>query len=189
MSFLRKRFHPRLWILYAFALALFVWADPTPGSLAMGGGLVLLGEALRLWATGHLNKNEALTVTGPYAFLRHPLYVGTLVVVAGFTMMASSAWSLALFAVFLLFFFGYYMPYKGRIEGARLERLYGDDFRRYSSAVPTLVPRLYPYRPLGAESSTMVPWRGERFVDNHEFGTAAAVVVALGAMVARWALV
>jgi protein-S-isoprenylcysteine O-methyltransferase Ste14 len=186
---LRKRLHPRLWVLYIFAAVLFVGADPTPRSLVAGAGLVLLGEALRLWATGHLNKNEALTVTGPYAFLRHPLYVGTLFIVAGFAVMASSSWSLALFGVFILFFFGYYMPYKSRIEGARLERLYGDDFRRYASAVPTLLPRLYPYRPLGAEQRATDSWQGQRFADNHEFGTAAAVVVAVGAMVARWALV
>ncbi len=176
-------------MLYAFAVALFVWADPTPSSLAAGAGLVLAGESLRLWATGHLNKNEALTVTGPYAFLRHPLYLGTLLIVTGFAVMASSAWSLVLFAAFFLFFFGYYMPYKGRIEGARLERLYGDHFRRYAAAVPTLLPRLYPYRPLEAEQPATDSWRGERFADNHEFGTAAAVVVALGVMVARWVLV
>lgn len=189
MGSLRKRLHPRLWILYAFAAALFVWADPSPVSLLAGGALAVVGEGLRLWATGHLNKNAALTVTGPYAFLRHPLYLGTLLIVAGFTLIGSSTGALLICGAFVLFFFGYYMPYKGRIEGARLERLYGDEFRRYSAAVPSLLPRLYPYRPLGVPTSTDLVWRRERFADNNEIGTAAAVAIGLGAMVARWALV
>jgi protein-S-isoprenylcysteine O-methyltransferase Ste14 len=186
---LRKRLHPRLWVLYLFAIALFVLARPTPASLAAGGALVVLGEALRLWATGHLHKNEALTVTGPYAFLRHPLYLGTLLVVTGFGLMGRSLGCLAFVAAFLVFFFVYYMPYKGRIEGARLERLYGDAFRRYAVAVPTLVPRLQPYRPLAAERPQITSWHGERFADNHELGTAAVLVVGLIGMFARWALV
>jgi protein-S-isoprenylcysteine O-methyltransferase Ste14 len=168
---------------------LLIWAEPSPASLVAGGALAVLGEGLRLWATGHLNKNAALTVTGPYAFLRHPLYLGSLLIVAGFTLIGSSRGALLVCVLFVLFFFGYYMPYKGRIEGARLERLYGDEFRRYASAVPSLLPRLYPYRPLGETPATEMAWRRERFADNNEIGTAAAVAIGLGAMVARWALV
>jgi protein-S-isoprenylcysteine O-methyltransferase Ste14 len=189
VSILKKRLHPRLWVLYAFAIALFVWARPTPTSLVAGGLVAALGEGLRLWATGHLHKNDALTVTGPYAFLRHPLYLGSLLIVIGFGFMARSTVGLLGVAGFLVFYFAYYMPYKGRIEGARLERLYGDAFRRYSVAVPSLVPRLYPYRPLAAEQAPAASWNRERFADNHEIGTAAALAVGLIGMVGRWAFV
>ncbi len=169
--------------------AFLFWASPTPATLVGGGALVLLGESIRLWATGHLHKNDSLTVTGPYAFLRHPLYVGSLLIVTGFAWMASSPVCLALYAGFLLFFAGYYMPYKNRIEGARLESLYGDAFRRYAIAVPTLVPRLYAYSPLLADQAPESEWRSERFADNNEIGTAAAVVVGAAGMVVRWAFV
>ncbi len=189
MASLGKRLHPRLWPLYGLAIALLVVARPSPLSLVVGGGLALLGEVLRLWATGYLHKNDALTMTGPYAFLRNPLYLGTFLIASGFCMAARSETGLLLLGLFLLFFFTYYMPYKNRIEGARLERLYGDAFRRYALAVPSLVPRLHAYRPLGSEQPAEIRWRAERFADNHEVGTAGVLVLALCAMVARWALV
>ena len=160
---------------------------PTPRSLAIGLSLALLGEALRLWATGHLLKNDDLTVTGPYAYLRHPLYLGTLSVATGFVVMASTPWAFVLWGVLLLGYFGYYMPYKNRIEGARLEELYGDRYRRFSIAVPRLVPRLHAYRPLEARPAAEARWNWARFHGNHELGTAAVVGVGAAAMVVRWA--
>jgi protein-S-isoprenylcysteine O-methyltransferase Ste14 len=188
MSFVRKRLTPRLLLLYAMAAALIWTARPTPLALALGLLPIALGEGLRLWATGHLHKNDALTVSGPYAYLRHPLYLGTLLIGSGFAIMAGSAIAAALWAVFVLGYFAYYMPYKNRIETARLEAAYGDAFRRYAVAVPTLLPRLHPYRPLGGERAATQDWRPERFADNHEAGTAVVVGVGAAALVARWAI-
>jgi protein-S-isoprenylcysteine O-methyltransferase Ste14 len=188
MSFIRKRLRPRLLLVYALALALIWLAAPTPLSLVAGLLLVGAGEGLRLWATGHLLKTDALTVTGPYAFLRHPLYLGTLLIASGFAVMAHSRLALLVWAIFLAGYFAYYMPYKNRIEGARLEALYGDAYRRYAVAVPRLVPRLMPYRPLAAERPDSTRWRSDRFTDNHEVGTAAVVALSVLAMVCRWAL-
>ena len=67
------------------------------------------------------------------------------------------------FAGFLVGYFAYYMPYKERIECARLESLYGDAFRRYALAVPALAPRIHAYRPLGAEATASPPWTAARF--------------------------
>ena len=94
----------------------------------------------------------------------------------------------ALAAFFGLVYFGYYMPYKDRIESARLESLYGDAYRRYSAAVPRLIPRLHRYEPLSAERSAETVWRSQRFADNHETGTAAVVAFGVLCMVARWGL-
>jgi protein-S-isoprenylcysteine O-methyltransferase Ste14 len=188
VGFLQKRLKPRLWALYLGALALFVWAEPTPGLLVAGAAVVAAGEGIRLWATGHLHKNDALTVTGPYGFVRNPLYLGSLLIVTGFAVMSGTALAFGVYAAFLLFFFIYYMPYKSRIEGARLERLYGDAFRRYSAAVPSLLPRIHRYRCLADDRPAEVEWRHERFVDNDELRTAAVVGVGVLAMVARWGL-
>ena len=84
-------------------------------------------------------------------------------------------------------YYVYYMPYKNRIEGARLEALYGDAFRRYATAVPSLLPRLYPYAPLGADTGSL-PDARERFLDNNEVGTAAVVAIGVLALVLRWLL-
>ncbi len=188
MPSLRKFLKPRLFAVYALGFGLLWLAEPTPYALVVGLLPIVAGEGMRLWATGYLHKNDALTVSGPYALLRHPLYLGTLVVVSGFGLMAATLPCLALYVAFLLFFVTYYMPYKERIEGARLEGLYGDAFRRYAVSVPSLVPRLHPYRPLGDEKPAEISWRAERFADNHEVGTALAIGMGMLAMVARWAL-
>ena len=189
MGFIEKRLRPRLLAVYAVALLLVWFAEPTPRSLALGGSLALAGESLRLWATGHLNKNAELTVTGPYAYLRHPLYLGTLSIGTGFAVMASTLWAFGVWFVCLLGYFGYYMPYKNRIEGARLEEIYGDRYRRFSLAVPRLIPRLHAYRPLEANPGTDDGWNRKRFYSNHELGTTLVVVVGAAAMVCRWAFV
>jgi len=75
----------RLRVPLGFSVALLtVWlADPTVGSLAVGGSLALAGEALRFWAAGHLNKSREVTVSGPYRWMAHPLYAGTVMIGVG----------------------------------------------------------------------------------------------------------
>ena len=84
-------------------VAAFLWlATPTWGSLVYGLFVSLIGLALRAWAAGHLQKNRTLAQGGPYAYLRNPLYVGTLTVAAGFAL-ASRRWELGvLFAIVFL---------------------------------------------------------------------------------------
>lgn len=189
MRSLRRRLKPRLLAVYALAVGLLWLAEPTPTALALGGVPIALGEGLRLWATGYLHKNDALTVAGPYAFVRHPLYLGTLLIATGFALMAWRLWASALYGIFLVAFAVYYLPYKNRIESARLEAAYGDSFRRYAAAVPALVPRPTPYRPLAGERAATPHFSPERFRDNHEVATALAVSCGVVGMVARWALV
>src|SRR5436309_2449571 len=58
--------------------AIVVWlAKPTPRSLIVGGLLALVGEAIRVWAAGHLRKSREVTMSGPYRLVRHPLYFGS----------------------------------------------------------------------------------------------------------------
>ncbi|MDQ3071455.1 MAG: isoprenylcysteine carboxylmethyltransferase family protein [Acidobacteriota bacterium] len=67
------------------ALAL---ADPTPQSLIAGSAIAAIGEALRVWAAGHLEKSREVTTSGPYRFTRHPLYLGSGLMAAGFVVAA-----------------------------------------------------------------------------------------------------
>lgn len=184
---LRKRLRPRLLVVYALGGVLIAYASPTPLAIALGLVPVLAGESLRIWATGHLHKNDALTFTGPYAYLRNPMYLGTLLIAAGLAVIASSPAAYLVLGAFLIGYFGYYIPYKERIEGARLEALYGDRYRRYAAAVPSLLPRLHPYVPLAPDAAP-APEFGLRFADNHELGSALAVISLVGLLVVRWAL-
>jgi protein-S-isoprenylcysteine O-methyltransferase Ste14 len=87
---IRRVARVRVALGYVFgAIALWL-ASPTPRSLAMGAGVAAAGEALRIWAAGHLEKGREVTSTGPYALTRHPLYAGSVVMGAGLAIAASS---------------------------------------------------------------------------------------------------
>jgi protein-S-isoprenylcysteine O-methyltransferase Ste14 len=175
----------RLRLVPAYVLgALGLWlADPRPLGFALGLVLVAGGEGLRAWGAGHLVKNDTLTVSGPYAWLRHPLYAGTLLIGLGFIAMAGGP-VLWLLPLGILFFFLYYFPYKDRIESARLERLYGEPYALYRAAIPAFLPAASPWRDVGAPR----PWSAGRFHANNEGGTAFAVALGVAVLAVRAAL-
>ena len=131
----------RLRVPSGFLLAAaFIWlASPTLESLALWLPVSLVGLWLRAWAAGHLAKNQQLVNTGPYAYLRNPLYLGTLLVAAGLAL-ASRAPLLALLfgSVFVLV----YLPVIEQ-EEQHLRALF-PEFEEYARRVPLLRPRLTP---------------------------------------------
>jgi protein-S-isoprenylcysteine O-methyltransferase Ste14 len=86
---------------FAAAIAAFWLAQPTRRSLAAGAGVALIGELLRLWAAGHLEKGREVTASGPYRLTRHPLYVGSSIVGLGFAIASASLVASALIVVYL----------------------------------------------------------------------------------------
>ena len=76
-------------------MAAYWLATPSASSIAIGLVLALPGEALRIWAAGHLDKGREITRSGPYRFVRHPLYLGSTVLGAGF-IVAAWNWRVAL---------------------------------------------------------------------------------------------
>ena len=80
---------------FVAAVVALILAVPTPASLAIGGAVALAGEAVRIWAAGHLDKGREVTSSGPYRFTRHPLYLGSSIIGAGFAI-ACASWIVAL---------------------------------------------------------------------------------------------
>ena len=120
-------------------MAAFIWlSSPTEISLAVGLPISLLGLALRAWAAGHLEKNSTLAESGPYARVRNPLYVGTLIVAPGLVI-ASRRWELGL--LFAVFFLLIYLPVV-QLEEQHLRSLF-PAFDDYCRRVPQLVPKLF----------------------------------------------
>jgi protein-S-isoprenylcysteine O-methyltransferase Ste14 len=78
----------RIALGFACAVAAFALARPTPASLAIGLAVAVAGEALRVWAAGHLEKGREITTSGPYRLVRHPLYLGSAIMGAGFIVAA-----------------------------------------------------------------------------------------------------
>jgi protein-S-isoprenylcysteine O-methyltransferase Ste14 len=181
---LRLRFLP---FLVLGLLCLWLYRPTAPG-LVIGGALVLLGGVLRTWGAGHLVKNDRLTISGPYAHLRHPLYAGTLLIAVGFAVVMGGVYALGLLALLLPWFFFGYFPRKERIEGDRLEEIYGPAYTAYREAVPALIPSLRPWQPApetAAVANSSQGWEPSYYVDNNELGTLIAWVGGLVVFILR----
>ncbi len=117
---------------------LFVWlSGPDWGSLGLGMPWAAAGMLLRGWAAGHLEKNLTLTISGPFARMRNPLYLGSLLAGMGFAIAASHGLVLVLIGVFFLFF---YLPVVEE-EERHLGKLF-PEYEEYRGRVPKLIPRL-----------------------------------------------
>ncbi len=81
---------------YLLAIVLLWLARPTPRSILLGAALGIFGLCLRAYAAGYLHKQEVLTVTGPYARTRNPLYLGSSILAAGAALALHSWWAAAL---------------------------------------------------------------------------------------------
>nr|MBP7323803.1 isoprenylcysteine carboxylmethyltransferase family protein [Deltaproteobacteria bacterium] len=130
-------------LIIGMALAVLL-ASPTPASIVVGTVIVCIGEAIRIWAAGHLMRKQVLATSGPYAYVRDPLYLGRFFLVIGFCVMGWG-YCLLLLPVALGIFFLSYMPRKYQKEMKWLEDLFGEEYRRYVASVKSLIPRLTPY--------------------------------------------
>lgn len=111
--------------------ALVLWlARPTVPSIAVGMSIAACGEALRIWAAGHLNKAREITASGPYRWFAHPLYVGSSVMGIGVAIASASAIAAVLIALYLVVTLAAAI----RSEEAFLRRAFGDEYDRYRSA-------------------------------------------------------
>jgi len=159
---------------------LFVWmARPTLWSLMVGAPLVVLGELVRLFASGRIDKNRRLATSGPYAHVRHPLYVGSALITAGF---AISSARLPL-ALALIATFGLVYGAVSRREEETLAARFGVAFERWRREVPAYLPRITPYR--GGEPQPF-SWSAVR--RHRELRTVAGVLAVLAFLVWRVAV-
>jgi protein-S-isoprenylcysteine O-methyltransferase Ste14 len=161
---------------YLIGLAVLVFHRPSQASVLAALPILALGLALRGWGAGHLVKNDALTLSGPYAHLRHPLYLGTVLVGTGFAVALGGVVGLLVVAFFWPWFVLGYFPRKERSESERLLARYGERFARYRAEVPALRPRLQPWRETAGQSG--MRWAFNRYSDNNELGTLLAVCAA-----------
>jgi protein-S-isoprenylcysteine O-methyltransferase Ste14 len=119
------RYRVRLGFLAA--IAAFWLARPTPRSLAIGGAIAVAGEALRLWASGHLQKGQEVTASGPYRLTRHPLYAGSTLMGLGFAIASADIAASVLIAVYLVLTVGAAI----RTEERHLTEKFGQAYPEY----------------------------------------------------------
>ncbi len=166
-----RRPHAIRQIVGIFFLLLLTIVGRPAGAMAvlLGGLLSSLGIAVRFWAGGHVRKDKELATTGPYAYVRNPLYVGNVSIALGFCFLSGYVWPFLVFAVLYVWL---YLPTL-RKEERTLEKLFGDEFRRYRSAVRAMLPRWTPYRRSAAA------WSRAQWIGNGEHIVNAGLVTAL----------
>jgi protein-S-isoprenylcysteine O-methyltransferase Ste14 len=166
----------RIRVPLGFILAIAYWwlARPQWWSLAAGACVALAGIWLRGLASGHVQKNRQVTTSGPYAYTRNPLYVGSIIVGAGFALAARSLWIVAmLLALFLVV----YVPVI-RAEEAFLRSQF-PAYEDYAQRVPRLVPRL---RAASGLDKTDALFSRELYLKHREYNSllgAAGMIIAL----------
>jgi protein-S-isoprenylcysteine O-methyltransferase Ste14 len=143
----------------------------------VGAVVSLVGVLLRAWASGHIRKNDALAVSGPYAYTRNPLYLGSFILGLGFTIGSGRWWLGILFAALFL---GIYLPVM-RVESATLAQLFGEGFQAYAEAVPLFLPRLTPFR----TSEAHVTFDTALYLRYRDYRAALGLLIAWGLLVCK----
>ena len=170
-----RRSRLRVPLGYALFALVVVLARPRMESVAVGAGLAILGETLRIWASGHIEKTARLATGGPYAHTRNPLYVGSALLALG---VAAASASLLVAGAVAAYFAALY-PAVIREESAFLAGRFPDEFAAWAHDVPAFLPRLRPAGP----RATRFDWR--RVNANREWRTAAALPVVAALLAAR----
>lgn len=134
-------------------------AEPTVRTLALGGMIAVLGEAVRIWAAGHLEKGREVTSSGPYAVTRHPLYVGSILIAIGLVVAAADA----IIAALVLGYLAITYTAAIRTEEAHLTEKFGSAYPDYRAGRMSVRRR----------------FSLERAVRNREYRAAVGVLVVL----------
>lgn len=164
---------------FVFAL-FFLWlANPTAQSILVGAGLILAGLFIRALASGHLRKNEQLATSGPYAYTRNPLYLGSLVLAAGFAVAARSWW---IAGGIVLMFLAIYLPVIRSEEAFLRERF--PQFDEYAREVPMLLPYPRAFGKPGGAFSWDLYWKHREY--NATLGSAAIMAALLAKLTMKW---
>ena len=166
----------RIRVPLGFALAVvYLWrARPDWHSLLYGSVLIVFGLALRAAASGHLRKNLEVTTSGPYGYVRNPLYLGSLLLAAGFAVAARDGW---LAAALLAFFLAVYLPVI-LAEEAWL-RGHFPEFEEYARRVPRLWPRLRRADGVAGRYSS------ELYLEHREYNAVLGAAAMLAALVVK----
>lgn len=162
---------------YMLAVVVLWLARPTPRSIVLGAVVGFVGLCVRGYAAGYLMKQAVLTVTGPYARTRNPLYFGSSFLALGAALAMNSIWAAAL----LLAYFALVYSFVMRREEMELRQQHGDAFFAYAAAVPLFFPRLS-----GVAKSNGARFSLGQYRKNHEYEAAVGYALLLLGLVLIW---
>jgi protein-S-isoprenylcysteine O-methyltransferase Ste14 len=178
-SWARVATRSRVPLGFVFAAAYLWFAGPTWASLLAGFVIAAAGIIVRAMASGHIHKNASLATSGPYAYTRNPLYLGSIIIALGFIVAARNVWigvaTLAMFAFI-------YLPVIKAEENYLRSAFPG--YNLYASEVPRLLPRLTPYRPR-ADAEEGLRFSRALYLRHREYNAALGSILMLGALVLK----
>lgn len=167
---------------YLLAVVVLILARPTPQSILLGAAVGFVGLAVRAYAAGYLHKQEVLTMTGPYARTRNPLYLGSSILAAGAAVAMRSWWASAV----LLFYFALVYSFVMRREEMELRQQHGAAFDAYAASVPLFFPRFA--RPKTGAATDRGGFSWQQYKRNHEYQAAVGFLLLLIALAVLWRL-
>ena len=166
---------------YIVAVVVLWLARPTPRSILLGAALGILGLWIRAYAAGHLHKQEVLTITGPYARTRNPLYFGSALLAVGAALAMNSWWAAALLLIYFALVYSFVM----HREEMELRQKHGEVFDVYAATVPLFFPRLSTVTKLMGGNGGF-SW--QQYKKNHEYQAVIGFVLLLIGLVVIWRL-
>jgi hypothetical protein len=166
---------------YPLAFVVLLLARPTPASIFWAIPVGLAGLLIRGVAAGYLHKQEVLTVTGPYAYTRNPLYLGSAVLAIA-AAIATDSW---ICAVILCGYFVLFYSFVMRREEGELRQRHGAAFDQYAAAVPLFLPRLARARLASAGAAS---FSFAQYKKNREYRAGVGFALLLGILLLIWRL-
>ncbi|HEY4902213.1 MAG TPA: isoprenylcysteine carboxylmethyltransferase family protein [Candidatus Sulfotelmatobacter sp.] len=163
---------------FVFAIVYFWVARPQWISIALGMILILPGLLIRAFASGHVRKNEALATSGPYAYTRNPLYLGSLLIGLGFAVASRSCWIVLLLVVML---FAIYAPVI--LDEEKFLRQRFPEFDNYAHQVPRMFPKLLRHQRRHSDASSR--FSAELYMQHREYNAAFGAALMLAALVVK----
>jgi protein-S-isoprenylcysteine O-methyltransferase Ste14 len=166
---------------YPLAIVVLYFSRPAPRSILLGALTGVIGLWVRAYAAGYLHKQEVLTVTGPYAYTRNPLYLGSAILALG-AGIAMRSWTSALL---LIIYFALFYSIVMRREANELHSRHGASFEAYARAVPLFIPRLIAAKLPGDSAGS---FSFAQYRKNHEWQASVGFLFLLLVLLLIWRL-
>lgn len=174
-----------------FLILMIIFAKPNAMSFAVGFVFLIIGEFIRLWGVSlaggetRTTKNvggSQLVTSGPFSYVRNPLYLGNITMYFGIGVMSNAAFPVLTIITLFYFFMQYHFIVK--LEEEHLEKMYGDEYRNYKSLVPRFIPKFRKYKFTKSEQPKLEWKKGLK----SEIRTFQAIILVILIIIVIWIL-
>jgi protein-S-isoprenylcysteine O-methyltransferase Ste14 len=134
------------------------FARAETGTVVIGLAMAVAGQIFRIYAAGYIHKNKQLASTGPYALVRHPLYLGNFLILVGFTIASANLYV----TITVILFFLIWYPAAIAYEDSKLENIFEDEWRAWSKNIRAIIPGRFQISDFKAPGGETPPSRSRK---------------------------